>query len=67
MKTRSTQSQTCMKFRCVIFYIKRNIDANKGDLKILGARGKPAQNITSCARGKLLDATFTLLYLPQAI
>ena len=34
-KTRSTQSQTCIKYGGINFFIKRNSDNNKGDLKIL--------------------------------
>ena len=34
-KTRSTQSQTCMKYRGIIILIKKNSDVNTGDLKIL--------------------------------
>ena len=34
-KTRSTQSPTCMKYRGIIIFIKRNSDVNTGDLKIL--------------------------------
>ena len=34
-KTRSTQSQTCMKYRCFIIFIKRYSDVNTGDLNTL--------------------------------
>ena len=34
-KTRSTQSQTCMKYRCIIIFIRKNSDVNTGNLKIL--------------------------------
>ena len=34
-KTRSTQSQTCMKYEGIIICIKRNSDVNTVDLKIL--------------------------------
>ena len=34
-KIRSTQSQTCVKYRGFIICIKRNTDVNTGDLKIL--------------------------------
>ena len=34
-KIRSTQSQTCVKYRGSIIFIKRNTDVNTGDLKIL--------------------------------
>ena len=32
-KTRSTRSQTCMKYRGIFIFIKRNSDVNTGDLK----------------------------------
>ena len=35
VKTRSTQSQTCVKYRGIIICIKRNTDVNTGDLKKL--------------------------------
>ena len=31
-KTRSTQSQTCVKYRGILPFIKRNTDVNTGDL-----------------------------------
>ena len=34
-QTRSTQSQTCMKYGGIIIFIKRNSDVNTGDLEIL--------------------------------
>ena len=34
-KTRSTRSQTCMKYGVIIIFIKKNTDVNTGDLKIL--------------------------------
>ena len=34
-KTRSTRSQTCVKYRGNIICIKRNTDVNTGNLKIL--------------------------------
>ena len=34
-KKRSTQSQTCVKYRGNIICVKRNTDVNTGDLKIL--------------------------------
>ena len=34
-KTRSTRSQTCMKYWGIIILIRRNSDVNTGDLKIL--------------------------------
>ena len=34
-KTWSTQNQTCMKYGGIIIFIKRNLDVNTGDLKIL--------------------------------
>ena len=34
-ETRSTQSQTCIKFRGIIIFIKRYVDAKTGDMKIL--------------------------------
>ena len=34
-KTRSTRSQTCVKYRGINVFIKRNSDVNTGDLKIL--------------------------------
>ena len=34
-KTRSTKSQTCMKYGGIIIFIKRNSDVNTGDRKIL--------------------------------
>ena len=33
-KTRSTRSQTCVKYRGIIILFKRNSDVNTGDLKI---------------------------------
>ena len=34
-KTRSTRSQTCVKYRGIIIFIKRNSDVNTSDLKLL--------------------------------
>ena len=34
-KTRSTRSQTCVKYRGIIIFIERNTDVHSGDLKIL--------------------------------
>ena len=57
-KTRSTQSRAFTKFKGITFFIKRNIDANTGDLKIFHT--KICQNM---AFFKMLPSASPIVYV----